>query len=65
MKKTSETHPLRIDAVPVGHLGGQIGMTLCPGKRDALALSGEWERDLDADFAEIAEWGASVVVSLM
>ena len=65
MKKTSETHPLRIDAVPVGHLGGLIGMTLCPGKRIAYALSGEWERDLNADFAEIAEWGASVVVSLM
>ena len=65
MKRTSETHPLRIDSVPVGSLGGLIGMTLCPGKRDAFALSGEWERDLDADFAEVAGWGASVVVSLM
>ena len=65
MKKTSETHPLRIDTVPVGSFGGLIGMTLCPGKRIASAISGEWERDLDADFAEIAEWGASVVVSLM
>ena len=65
MKKTSQTHPLRIDTVPVGSFGGLLGMTLCPGKRDAYALSGEWERDLDADFAEIARWGADVILSLM
>ena len=39
MRKTSETHPLRIDSVPVGSLGGLIGRTLCPGKRVARALS--------------------------
>ena len=33
MKKTSQTDPLRIDSVPVGALGGEIGMTLCPGKK--------------------------------
>ena len=65
MKKTSETHPLRIDTVPVGSFGGLIGMTLCPGKRIASAISGEWERDLDADFAEISRWGASLILSLM
>jgi ADP-ribosyl-[dinitrogen reductase] hydrolase len=65
MKKTSETHPLRIDAVTVGPLGGEIGMTLCPGKRAASAFAGEWERDLDADLAVVAHWGADVVVSLM
>ncbi len=40
-------------------------MTLCPGKRIASAISGDWERDLDADFAEIADWGATVILSLM
>jgi hypothetical protein len=29
--RTSETHPIRIDALPVGN--GQIGLTFCPGKR--------------------------------
>ncbi len=65
MKKTSETHPLPIDTVTVGPLGGEIGMTLCPGKRAASAFGDEWERDLDADLAVIAGWGANVVVSLM
>jgi len=65
MTKTSETDPLCIDTLPVGPLGGLIGMTLCPGKRVASAFSGEWERDLAADFAGIAGWGADVIVSLM
>ena len=65
MRKTSETHPLRIDSVPVGSLGGLIGMTLCPGKRDARALSGDWERDLDADLTAIAAWGATALLSLI
>ena len=65
MKKTSQTDPLRIDAVPVGHLGGLIGMTLCPGKKIDSAVSGDWERDLDADLATIAAWGATALLSLM
>jgi ADP-ribosylglycohydrolase len=65
MKKTSQTHPLRIDTVPVGSFGGAIGMTLCPGKRITSAVSGEWERDLDTDMAAIAQWGADLILSLM
>ena len=65
MKKTSETHPLRIDTIPVGSFGGLIGMTLCPGKKIDSAISGAWERDLDADFAAIAYWGADLILSLM
>lgn len=65
MTKTSQTHPLRIDAVSVGSFGGQMGMTLCPGKKVDSAISGAWERDLDADLAVIAGWGAGLILSLI
>ena len=65
MKKTSQSDPLRIDSVQVNAFGGEIGMTLCPGKKDRGAVSGDWDRDLDGDLAAIAEWGATAVLSLM
>jgi ADP-ribosyl-[dinitrogen reductase] hydrolase len=40
-------------------------MTLCPGKRQRGAAMGDWERDLAADLARIAEWGAAAVATLM
>lgn len=65
MKKNSQTHPLRIDSVQPLGIKGKIGMTLCPGKVQAVALSGQWERDLESDLAAIQAWGASVLISLM
>jgi len=65
MKKTSQTDPLRIDSVQVNPLGGAIGMTLCPGKKAVSSVSGEWDRDLDADLAAIVHWGATVLLSLI
>ena len=65
MKKNSQTDPLRIDSVRVSALGGEIGMTLCPGKK-AASLSGfQWDRDLALDAAAIREWGARAVVTLI
>jgi ADP-ribosyl-[dinitrogen reductase] hydrolase len=40
-------------------------MTLCPGKKEANAISGDWDRDLDTDLQVISDWGASILVSLM
>jgi len=54
---------LRIETVQAGR--GSIGMTLCPGKKQRGALSGDWNRDLDQDLGEIVRWGASSVVSVM
>jgi len=51
--------------VPVGGEGGRIGMTFCPGKRQADALSGVWDRDLDADMKAIKAFGAVALVTLM
>ena len=65
MKRTSSSHPLKIDVVPVPGTKGQIGMTLCPGKVQSNALSGTWDRDLQTDLDVIEQWGADIMVSLM
>ena len=62
--RTSSSHPLRIDSVTVSG-GGRVGMTFCPGKKDRHAMTGRWDRDLDADLASIREWGASLLVTLV
>jgi len=40
-------------------------MTICPGKHQADALTGTWERDLQTDVRAIADWGAAAVVTVM
>ncbi len=62
--RTSVTGPLRISAVETPG-GGRIGMTLCPGKQQAGAMSGTWARDLTLDLAVIRDWGATAVLTLM
>ena len=62
--KTSKSHPLQIQSVPTPG-GGLIGMTFCPGKKQASAVSGTWDRDLDLDLDVIRDWGAAAVVTLM
>ena len=63
--KSSISHPLRMDALDVPGTPGVLGLTFCPGKRQRHALTGAWERDLDADLQAIAAWGASVLVNLV
>jgi ADP-ribosyl-[dinitrogen reductase] hydrolase len=64
MKKTSEEYPLRIDYVEAPSGGGLIGMTFCPGKKQAVAMSGgAWDRDLDVDVAALRAWGAEWLVT--
>ncbi|MEA3410192.1 MAG: cyclin-dependent kinase inhibitor 3 family protein [Pseudomonadota bacterium] len=62
--RTSVSHPLRIAALDTP-AGGRIGMTFCPGKRDPKAMTGPWDRDIEADLRAIVDWGASAVVTLM
>lgn len=64
MSRTSVSHPLRIDVATTAE-GGQIGMTLCPGRRDRLSVDGPWDRDLDADLELIAAWRPSLVITLV
>ena len=63
-EKTSETHPLDIHVVSTPG-DGQIGMTLCPGKRQPLAITGPWNRDLSADLDVIEDFGAQILLTLM
>lgn len=66
--RTSATHPLRVDFVDSAahNLPGRLGLTFAPGKRQRDALTGHWDRDLDADLARLRdEYGADLLVSLM
>ena len=63
--RTSQTDPLRIATIPVGEHGGAIGVTFAPGKRQAAAMTGTWERDLAMDLAAIRQWGAQDLITLL
>lgn len=63
--RTSQTSPLRIDAVEVNSLGARIGMTICPGKRGESQYGGAWNRDLATDLEAVRRWGATAVVTAM
>lgn len=63
--KTSETHPLRVDAVAVPGYSGNIGLTFCPGKCSKGLYGGIWQRDLNSDLQAIRHWGGKALVTLM
>lgn len=65
MIRTSQSHPLQIAELPVGHLGGAVGITFAPGKKQAEAMTGSWNRDLGTELAAICSWGANHFVSLI
>lgn len=63
--RTSATHPLQIAEVRPAPANGRIGITFCPGKKQADALTGSWNRDLATDLDVIAAWGACALVTLV
>ena len=63
--RTSTSHPLQIAEVHTGEGQGLIGITFCPGKKQASAATGAWERDLAIDLDAIADWNAAAVVTLL
>lgn len=65
MIRTSLTHPLQIAEVSAPGATGVIGITFCPGKKQANAMSGVWDRDLRLDLDAIAAWGASTIITLI
>ncbi|MCF3476675.1 cyclin-dependent kinase inhibitor 3 family protein [Stenotrophomonas maltophilia] len=65
MGRTSQSHPLVIATLPVGHNGGAVGVTFAPGKFQQNAMTGSWARDLDEDLAAIRNWGASHLITLL
>lgn len=62
---TSFNRPLRVAQVHAGLALGSIGVTLCPGKWQAVSVSGIWQRDLATDLDVLRDWGAAAVVTLM
>ena len=63
--RTSHTHPLQIASVATQPNFGRIGITFCPGKKQATALTGGWDRDLGMDLDAIEAFGTSALVSLI
>jgi protein-tyrosine phosphatase len=59
----SDTHPIRVDWVDPLQTGtsGQLGMTLCPGRRQ-VSNSGKFERDLTPDMEGLKAAGVDVLV---
>ena len=63
--RTSTTHPLQIAEVSAPGAKGRIGITFCPGKKQVIAMSGAWDRDLGIDLDAIKAWGASAIITLI
>lgn len=42
-----------------------IGLSICPGKVDALAFSGPCQRNLAEDVTSVKDWGAKRVITLL
>jgi len=61
--RTSISHPLRIDALPLGN--GQLGVTFCPGKKGESVFGAAWDRDLHLDLDAVKDWGADAVLTLL
>lgn len=63
--RTSTTHPLRVDWLPLEEPGG-VGLTFAPGKRGPSGTGGDWARDLGADLDRLLfDYGVDVLVSLI
>lgn len=62
--RNSRSHPLEIARVGTP-AGGDLGLTLCPGKHDPQAMSGAWARDLHLDLQAIREWPSAALVTLL
>ena len=64
-KRTSKSHPIKVDWFSHPAFTGKIGITLCPGKRQPMSWSGGWNRDLETDIGDIAKMGSYTVISLI
>ncbi len=65
MRRTSASHPIRVDWLPTPWLG-KIGLTFAPGKKQTDAASGSWDRDLVADIERLrTEFSATHLVCLL
>jgi ADP-ribosyl-[dinitrogen reductase] hydrolase len=61
--RTSVSHPLIINTIAVSN--GELGLTFCPGKKQANTMTGSWDRDVALDIESVQAWGATAVISLL
>jgi len=64
MTKKTSPNSLQVDFIQT-LLGGQIGLTHCPGRCSLDAAGKQWDRDLAQDVAALKDFKISVVVSLL
>lgn len=63
--KTSDTHPLVVDWLPVAG-PGRLGLTMAPGRRQHTKDgTTRWERDVHADLQRLRDLGATDLVCLL
>jgi ADP-ribosyl-[dinitrogen reductase] hydrolase len=63
----SSINPIRVDYIETSRTGtaGQIGMTLCPGRKD-IGMSANYNRSLKADFVTLRDkWKVNCIVNLI
>lgn len=62
---TSQDSPLQIASIHFN--GGEIGMSICPGKKGPSTTYGKhlWDRDLFIDMADVRDFGACAVITLL
>lgn len=64
--RDSQTHPIIVNFLPLENLAGRLGMTFAPGKVQSNAMTGAWDRDLDADLERLRQtYGCDVLVCLL
>lgn len=59
------SHPLWIDGLSIPGTTGQIGMTICPGKKGPSIYGAPWDRDLTLDLEVVRAWPTGLVITLM
>ena len=64
-KRTSITHPIKVDWITNPRMTGKIGITLCPGKYQPISWSGGWNRDLETDVARLSGMEVHTIISLI
>ena len=60
--RTSASDPIQIAELHPPGATGTLGVTFCPGKKDAAA---NWDRDLETDLDALHKWGAAAVITLI
>ena len=64
-KRTSITHPIKVDWITNPRIIGELGITLCPGKCQPISWSGGWNRDLETDVTRLSGMKVHTIISLI